>query len=126
MRCFFVKFKPVIFLASDFKASHPPLKGDRDVDVAVIGAGFTGLSAARLLAAEGVSAAVVERSHIGHGASGRNCGQIGAELGTNLAGLKKGLGHKGAGQSLSVLKKSIEHLESLIDEKNWLQLCAPG
>ena len=50
------------------------LKGAIDVDVAVIGAGFTGLSAALTLAEGGARVAVVEAQHVGWGASGRNGG----------------------------------------------------
>lgn len=53
-----------------------PLDGDRNVDVAVIGAGFTGLSAALHLAEGGADVAVIERHHVGWGASGRNGGQV--------------------------------------------------
>jgi glycine/D-amino acid oxidase-like deaminating enzyme len=54
----------------------PPLDGDRRVDVAVIGGGFTGLSAALHLADQGVSVAVLEAHEPGWGASGRNGGQV--------------------------------------------------
>src|ERR1017187_1490330 len=46
------------------------------VDVAVIGAGFTGLSAARTLAKRGARVAVLESETIGWGASSRNGGVI--------------------------------------------------
>lgn len=45
-------------------------------DVAVIGGGFTGLSAALACAERGFSVTLVEREHIGFGASGRNGGQL--------------------------------------------------
>lgn len=47
-----------------------------DVDVAVIGGGYTGLGAAIELASRGVNVAVFEAEQIGDGASGRNGGQI--------------------------------------------------
>ncbi|MFZ2086119.1 MAG: FAD-binding oxidoreductase [Candidatus Sulfotelmatobacter sp.] len=55
------------------------------VDVAVIGAGFTGLSAARTLAKRGVSVAVLESETVGWGASSRNGGMVltGMKLGVN-------------------------------------------
>ena len=46
------------------------------VDVAVIGGGYTGLSAARTLAKQGVSVAVLEANTIGWGASSRNGGMV--------------------------------------------------
>ncbi|MGA2919586.1 MAG: FAD-binding oxidoreductase [Candidatus Sulfotelmatobacter sp.] len=55
------------------------------VDVAVIGAGFTGLSAARTLAKRGASVVVLESETIGWGASSRNGGMVlsGMKLGVN-------------------------------------------
>jgi glycine/D-amino acid oxidase-like deaminating enzyme len=55
------------------------------VDVAVIGAGFTGLSAARTLALHGTTVAVLEAETIGWGASSRNGGMVltGLKLGVN-------------------------------------------
>src|SRR5882672_9149055 len=54
-------------------------------DVAVIGAGFTGLSAARTLAQRGAKVAVLESETIGWGASSRNGGMVltGMKLGVN-------------------------------------------
>jgi glycine/D-amino acid oxidase-like deaminating enzyme len=57
----------------------------QQVDVAVIGAGFTGLSAARTLAKRGAKVAVLESETIGWGASSRNGGMVltGMKLGVN-------------------------------------------
>ena len=54
-------------------------------DVAVIGAGFTGLSAARTLASKGANVVVLESETIGWGASSRNGGMVltGMKLGVN-------------------------------------------
>ena len=51
-----------------------PVSGD--FEVAVIGAGFTGLNAARMLAKSGVKVALIEAEHVGYGASGRNGGHL--------------------------------------------------
>ena len=65
------------------KTESRPL-ADR-ADVAVIGAGFTGLSAARTLAQRGAKVAVLESKTIGWGASSRNGGMVltGMKLGVN-------------------------------------------
>ncbi len=55
---------------------HKPLEGDSETDVAVIGAGFTGLSTALHLAKTGTSVTVLEAEDAGFGASGRNNGQV--------------------------------------------------
>jgi glycine/D-amino acid oxidase-like deaminating enzyme len=54
----------------------PPLRGRARADVAVVGAGYTGLSAAIHLAERGVGVVVLEAAHPGWGASGRNGGQV--------------------------------------------------
>ncbi len=54
----------------------PPLDGDKRVSIALVGGGFTGLSAALHLAERGVDVAVLEAHEPGWGASGRNGGQV--------------------------------------------------
>ncbi|MEX0339186.1 MAG: NAD(P)/FAD-dependent oxidoreductase [Arenibacterium sp.] len=55
---------------------YPAMDGQAQCDVAVVGGGFTGLSAALHLAEAGVRVTVLEAQHPGWGASGRNGGQI--------------------------------------------------
>lgn len=54
--------------------ANPVLRGDITCDVVIVGAGFTGLSAAYHLAKAGASVVVVEANAVGWGASGRNGG----------------------------------------------------
>jgi glycine/D-amino acid oxidase-like deaminating enzyme len=63
-------------------AQRPALAGDRDCDVAIVGAGFTGLWAAYFLASlqPDLRIAVVEREIAGFGPSGRNGGWASAGL----------------------------------------------
>ncbi|MFA7416495.1 MAG: FAD-binding oxidoreductase [Rhizobium sp.] len=58
------------------KTVRAHLEGETQADVCVIGAGFTGISAALQLAENGFSVVVLEGERIGFGASGRNGGQI--------------------------------------------------
>jgi glycine/D-amino acid oxidase-like deaminating enzyme len=57
---------------------NPPLVGERTADVCIIGAGFTGLSAALQLLENGKSVCLVEAHQVGHGGSGRNVGLVNA------------------------------------------------
>ena len=52
------------------------LGGEVRADVAIVGAGYTGLSCALALAGKGAKVVVLEAAEIGHGASGRNNGQV--------------------------------------------------
>jgi glycine/D-amino acid oxidase-like deaminating enzyme len=53
-----------------------PLRTDARAEVAIVGAGFLGLSAAAVLAAAGVDTVVIDAGAIGDGASGRNAGFV--------------------------------------------------
>jgi glycine/D-amino acid oxidase-like deaminating enzyme len=68
---------PSLWAATATPAPHtPPLGESADADVAVIGAGFTGLSTALHLAERGVRVCVLDAAQPGWGASGRNGGQV--------------------------------------------------
>ena len=54
----------------------PPLRGAEETEVAIVGGGFTGLSAALHLAEAGISVTLLEAETPGWGASGRNGGQV--------------------------------------------------
>jgi gamma-glutamylputrescine oxidase len=56
------------------------LQGETEADVAVIGGGYTGLSAALNLAERGYQVVLIDQARIGWGASGRNGGQINTGL----------------------------------------------
>ena len=58
------------------RVAYAPLAGDARCDVAVVGGGFTGLSAAIELAGRGCDVRLLEAKRIGWGASGRNGGQL--------------------------------------------------
>ncbi|MEM6376323.1 MAG: FAD-binding oxidoreductase, partial [Pseudomonadota bacterium] len=56
---------------------YPSVEGEVHANVAIVGAGFTGLSAALHLAERGMKVALIEAHRVGFGASGRNGGQLG-------------------------------------------------
>lgn len=68
------QFPPYALTAPPALATRP-LQGDVRADIAIVGAGFTGLIAARELAQRGANVILIEASEIGTGGSGRNHGQ---------------------------------------------------
>lgn len=72
------EFPPSYYAAtSEIPPERPPLDGDTRADLAVVGAGYTGLSTALHAARKGLKVVVVEAHRVGFGASGRNGGQVG-------------------------------------------------
>src|SRR4051812_1982744 len=57
---------------------HPPLKGDVEVDVAVLGGGIAGLTTALLLKQDGARVAVIEAERVGQGVTGTNTAKVSA------------------------------------------------
>lgn len=91
------EYPPSLYAASRTDlAPFPALKDEARVDVAVIGGGYTGLSAALHLAREGFRVALVEAHRVGFGASGRNGGQMGSGQRQEVDWLEKQLGRERA------------------------------
>jgi glycine/D-amino acid oxidase-like deaminating enzyme len=61
---------------TNWQTDYPVLTGEHRCDIAIVGAGFTGLSTAVHLAERGYDVAVIEANRVGWGASGRNGGQL--------------------------------------------------
>ena len=98
------------------KANHErPLP--EAVDVGVIGAGFTGLSAARSLARRGAKVAVLETHTIGWGASSRNGGMVltGLKLGVNK--LISVYGRERTQRMYAASLQSIDCVEQIVGEE---------
>ena len=88
------------------------------VDVAVIGGGFTGLSAARALAKRGINVAVLEAETIGWGASSRNGGMTLTGLKPSMQSVIKKYGRDLAKQLFQVSLDSVNTVEQVVKEEN--------
>jgi len=88
------------------------------VDVAVIGAGFTGLSAARALAKSGAAVAVLDAQTIGWGASSRNGGMVLTGLKLPASTLIARYGKEATARMYAASLESIDFVEKLVREEN--------
>src|SRR5580698_11096018 len=87
------------------------------VDVAVIGAGFTGLSAARTLAKRGANVAVLEANTIGWGASSRNGGMVLTGMKLDVETLTARYGLEAAKRMYAASLASISFVEEVVREE---------
>ncbi|MGY2135856.1 NAD(P)/FAD-dependent oxidoreductase [Pseudomonas reactans] len=101
----------------------PVLSESVKVDVAIVGAGYTGLSTALHLAERGVSVCVLEAYEPGWGASGRNGGQVNPTLKYDPEQLVQMYGPERAEPLISTVSNSADLVFKLI-EKHGID-CAP-
>ena len=95
--------------------ARPPLEGSLSVDAAVIGAGYTGLSAAIALREAGLDVAVLERETAGFGASGRNAGHLTPTVGKDLPTLLRVFGKERGRRLVSLAEEAIGFVERAIE-----------
>lgn len=109
----------------------PSLSQSVTADIAIIGAGYTGLSTALHLAEKGVSVCVLEAQHAGWGASGRNGGQVNPTLKYDPQQLISLFGTEKGEQLIETLTASGDLVFSLINKNQipcdpvrngWMQL----
>ena len=92
-----------------------PLQGDRQADVVVIGAGYTGLSAAHHLAASGLAPLVLEANQPGWGASGRNGGVITAKFRRSFPDIAAAHGNDVARRMYDIAHEAVDIVSELVD-----------
>ncbi len=89
-----------------------------EVDLVVVGAGFTGLSTAYHAAKAGLSVAVVEANTVVWGASGRNGGMATNGLGIGFTSAIKRFGEQKAKEYIDLYSDSVDLIEQIITENN--------
>jgi glycine/D-amino acid oxidase-like deaminating enzyme len=87
------------------------------VDVAIVGAGFTGLSAARTLAKRGANVAVLDANSIGWGASSRNGGMVLTGMKLDVETLAARYGMESAKRMYAASLASIAFVEQIVREE---------
>jgi glycine/D-amino acid oxidase-like deaminating enzyme len=94
-----------------------PVELPAQVDVAIVGGGFTGLSAALTLARGGASVVVLERRTAGWGASGRNGGQLSVGGKRPASAWVKQYGPELGGRLWRASVESVDFVERLIESE---------
>jgi glycine/D-amino acid oxidase-like deaminating enzyme len=86
-------------------------------DVAIIGGGYTGLSAARTLGRQGADVVLLEEHTVGWGASGRNGGFILPGFKPEMEELYRRLGAERAARMFRLTLDAIRYVEGIISEE---------
>lgn len=96
-------------------APEPVLEGQHRCDVAIVGAGFAGLSAALECAKRGMKVIVLEADRIGSGASGRNGGQAIVGFASGQGEFEAQLGMSDARRAWDMSLEAIKLLDARIE-----------
>ena len=96
--------------------TFPSLSGEVQADVVIIGAGYTGLSAAHHIAKSGLTPIVLEANRPGWGASGRNGGVITAKFRQSFRAIDAAHGRAMAKRMYEIAHESTEIVEELVSE----------
>lgn len=95
---------------------NPLLRGSLEVDVAIVGGGFTGLSAAYFIrkSAPALKVALLESQVIGYGASGRNAGFSMTLFGLTLSLTARRFGRQAAREAHCYMERAVDTLRNLV------------
>ncbi len=102
------------WLASTDKTNYPALEQDVKVDVAIVGGGMTGITAAYLLKKEGLRVAVIEADRILQGTTGHTTAKITSLHSLIYSKIKRYMGQEKAKQYAEANEAAINTISGLI------------
>ncbi|MBV8981648.1 MAG: FAD-dependent oxidoreductase [Acidimicrobiia bacterium] len=106
---------PSLWVETTERAPHGTASLPQVVDVAVIGAGITGLTAAYLLAAEGARVAVVEAGEVCSGVTAFTTAKVAALQRTTLSDIRSRLGHERAQAYAEANVAAVDQVASFVE-----------
>lgn len=110
---------PSYYAASvNWQTDYPQLEGDLNVDVVIVGAGFSGVATAVELCERGYKVALVESNRIGWGATGRNGGQIIGGYGSDPSAFSSSIGSEGVKIVESMGSECVQIIKERIEKYN--------
>lgn len=89
---------------------RPALSGSLRTRVCVVGGGLTGVSTALHLAERGIDCVLLESERIGHGASGRNGGQIVQGYSADMSKVESAVGAEDAQALWSMMREAVDDI----------------
>lgn len=96
-------------------AVRPPLRGDVEADVCVVGGGLAGLSTALGLAERGIKVVLIEAQRVGWGASGRNGGFVSAGFSLSPRQIVEDLGQAQAREIYDLSRNAVALIRRRIE-----------
>jgi glycine/D-amino acid oxidase-like deaminating enzyme/nitrite reductase/ring-hydroxylating ferredoxin subunit len=104
------------WIATTPQTDYPPLTDGSSVDVAVVGAGVTGVTAAVLLKRAGKTVALIEAKRIVEGATGYTTAKVTAGHGASYSKIRKGFGEDGARTYAQANESALARIAQFVDE----------
>lgn len=116
-----IKFKDVpesLWIGTTGDTNHPSLEDDIDVDVAIVGAGITGLTTAYMLRGRGMKIAVIEANRIAKGVSAHTTAKITSQHALKYCKMIDAVGEERARQYAEANQSAIDLIEKIIRENS--------
>ncbi len=93
---------------------NEPLAGCVETDVAIVGAGVTGLSTALELSERGLAVVVLEKKWVGAGASGTNAGHQASAINEQLLAVRRFVGEDAIREYVALLNEALAYMTDYI------------
>jgi glycine/D-amino acid oxidase-like deaminating enzyme/nitrite reductase/ring-hydroxylating ferredoxin subunit len=107
---------PSFWIRTTPETDYPALSGTVAADVAVIGAGITGITAAVLLKRAGKTVALIDSKRIVHGASGYTTAKVTSGHGASYSKIRKAFGQEGARTYAEANEAALERIAQFVQE----------